>query len=264
MFFVRYLPYPAAEHRLAAPIPDYRGWTDERMERDMRRFADIGIDGVLLQISWKDFQDSFRSGRLRHFMVLAGSSTASPPVKIIPYLDASSFPGAVTLSYTDLARWTLADGAARSPALWRPAGRMTWVVDPRIRLSGNPHPACSVIRSGTDFPALSPALSGHLTVPGRFSAVLVVAGWRGDRNARDSHGRPVWQIPRRNGQTLREELWRAFESKPRMVIVSSWNDFLAGDFIEPNSLDGTTISEVLQAEIARVHAACQPPPVVSP
>jgi len=38
---------------------------------------------------------------------------------------------------------------------------------------------------------------------------------------------------------------------PEFVCIASWNDFWEGHFIEPNSLDGTRLYEVLKAVIAQ-------------
>ena len=72
-FLVRYLPYPSRVARLSAPIPDYEGWTEERMERELRLMTRLGLDGVVMEVDGDVFRDSFRSDRVRRFVQLAAN-----------------------------------------------------------------------------------------------------------------------------------------------------------------------------------------------
>ena len=63
-----------------------------------------------------------------------------------------------------------------------------------------------------------------------------------------------WYLDRADGKTLRNRIRAAVALKPKIICVASWNDFWEGHFIEPNSLDGNKLSDVLTEEIAAVKA----------
>jgi hypothetical protein len=84
----------------------------------------------------------------------------------------------------------------------------------------------------------------------------------------DAKNRPVWELPRDKGGCLRQELARAYAARAGLICISSWNNYVAGDFIEPNSLDGEAPSKALAAAVRQAREASrapgQPPPREEP
>lgn len=260
VFLLTYFPYgPCMQRHLGAPIPNYRSWTEERMERDIDRLSALGIDVILLCVDVADLTDEFRQERIQRFMVMLGGLEGGP--KLALFVRSAAYENSLirdTLS--DAVQWLVASGVTGGPGYWKMGGRGLVVIGDGLDAGTVGHPALTL--RGTagpgavwHWPTPSTSFRPGLSRDGsqtRVAAALAPAKAAPDGHVSDS----VWPVSRGGGRSLLQALWGAFDEQARYVCVSSWNDFVRGDFIEPNSRDGQGLYQTLRKEIARVRLHC--------
>lgn len=255
-FLVLYLPYLPDGTPLARSSPRTEGWTDQHMGRDLSRLEAVGADGLILGLYPEVIADATPSERIGRFAAMLSERNGSLRTLVL-MLYAS--PGrARSVASDDVGKWLITTRLHLSPAVRRLDGRVMVVLAPGLTLSGPPHPAVAFVPAGTPGAAWTwgaPADARRLQPAGADRQVLVYAGWRGDASAVDSKGRPVWELPRDRGQALERELQAAYAVQAGTICVSSWNNYVAGDFVEPNSLDGEVVSRALATAIRRAREA---------
>lgn len=261
-FFVLYLPYGQNGAPLAMASPSAYGWTDERMARDVSRFVAAGLDGLILGLQPTLFSDPLQTERLIRFLDLIegrDAATLSVVLMLIP-----PAPAGVALDAEVVGRWLTAHDLQRRACLHRREGRVMLVCPPDATLSGPPHPALYALRTGTAGAPWSwsdPAEPTRATPCGADRQVVVYAGWRGRTAPVDAKGRPQWEMERQGGRALEAEIRRAYSAKAGLICISSWNNYVTGDFIEPNTLDGDAVLRRLTTLIRRAREAEQATPV---
>ncbi len=266
-FMVVYHPYGSSDGASLAvhPVPRYSGWTEERMGRDLGRFSALGVDVVLVSITPSTAADDFRLGRYRRFAEIADRMGGAPRIALLGLPEH----GRRDLSLGRLGQWVVTSGYRRLDSLYRRRGKVVVVLGPGAVMGGHPHPVLQVIRTSESAPAPGSDVwfwprapsSTPSAIPLDCAAATVYAGWRGSAesalaNGGRGGGRP-WVAARRRGRYLREGIWRALEARARAIVVSSWNDFANGDFIEPNDLDGEAACKALRSEVLRVKNFCR-------
>ncbi len=251
---VHYFPYSRSLIRkIASPIPDYHGWTDERMVKDLDRMGIAGISVVCVEVSSSAFSEPYRRERYAHFAALASRPGVNRPQVL--FVLGAGFNAVPQLGQTFLG-WFLSRRIGDFTGYYREDGRPVIGLGEGAEALTLYHPA---LRFRIFFGAQAEWKWEHVSVDdlrrmesggGDPARVLsLCAGYT--RGLRDRHGRLIWSIPRRRGRTLRNELRWVVRLRPRVVLLSSWNDFQSGDFIEPNSLDQSRAFEVLQRETLR-------------
>ena len=255
---VLYLPYGQNGAPLAMASPNTYGWTDERMARDVSRFVGAGLDGLILGLQPTLFADPLQTERVSHFLdLIEGRGTAglSVVLMLIP-----PGPAGVSVEAEVVGRWLAAPDLQRHACLYRREGRVMLVCPPEATLSGPPHPALYAVRTGAAGALWSwgdPAEATRGTPCGADRQVVVYAGWRGRTAPVDAKGRPQWEIERQGGRALEAEIRKAFSAKAGLICISSWNNYVTGDFVEPNTLDGDAVLRRLTALIRRAREADQ-------
>ncbi len=246
---LQYFPYGRAlDRHIARPVPDYRGWPDERMLKDFSRLAELRLDFVLLAMTPEDVTDAHRRQRYEQFFAMRRSHPEWPKIGIWVERTAE-FNTADTNAYV---RW-LTTLFARNPDLFYTFGRRVVVVlSPDFGTWPVYHPALALQyttprRNGWLWQPLSPDDMREQSFPASFA---VFAGWVGDQTARPAD---KWKLRRHSGKTLIYALRRAVAARPERLCIASWNDFRNGSFIEPNTLDGAQPYDALVREMRRFH-----------
>ena len=265
LFMVLYYPFgPALDREVAAPIPDYRGWTDDRMEKDLDRMRAAGIDVVLLGVEEPDILLAARRKRLRRMVEFAERARSRGPL-VGFFLDVGGeAAGDAEEAVAAFVAWHVRDGIGTSAGHFRLDGRPLVVFGPDAGAFGSAHPGLRVVHTsgaGAQWAWDRTPGAGGVAIS-RDGGQAVVYGRRGGAAAGGDSG-GAWALAREHGEALRAGLWAAFRETPHFVCISSWNNFRAGDFVEPNSLDGRFALDVLKQEISRVRAAVGKPPVSS-
>ena len=248
---VSYHPYgPGLVRSLAAPVPDYHGWTDERMDRDIGRMVSAGIDIVLLQLDLGGAAEEHRLERCRRFLELTAGESGK--VKLTTAFWLTSAPGP---ALGDFVRWHVRRGVGAFRSHYRVNGQPVVLLGRGVSSSTARHPALRIQR--TDGPdaewCLGPENGERVWVRKDGSVAVVRPGMApaDGRRAKDKR----WPLPRRRGRSLAEALESLVERRPERIAVRSWNDFSAGDFAEPNSLDGKRMLGSLTDGIRRLRSA---------
>lgn len=258
-FLVLYLPYPRQGAPLALPSPTTPGWTDQRMERDLARVLTAGLDGIVLGLLPETLADAFQTQRLTRFADLV--SARAPAGFELVLLLVSSSSSAAEVDRNSIGKWLVASGLDSNSLIRRQAGRVLVAVSPRLTLTGTPHPAVAVVPlvgSTSPWRWPEPGQADRLVPTGPESQVVVYGGWRGAAAPGGSPPEhPAWELDRRRGRALEDELQQAFAVRALTICISSWNDYVAGDFVEPNTMDGDAVLKRLTAVIRTAKAACR-------
>ena len=255
-FYMLYLPEAQLGVPLALASPSTSGWTDERMERDVARLRAAGLDGLILGMQPALFSDTFQSERLLRFLDLIESQ--GPAALSVVLMLVPPSPAAAAVDAEIVGRWLTAHNLRRRACLRQLEGRIMLVCPPDLTLTGLPHPALYVVRAGSAGAVRTwgdPADPACLNPPGPERQVLVHAGWRGRPASADAKDRPRWELERRGGRTLEAELKHALSAKAGLICISSWNNYVAGDFVEPNSLDNDAVLRKLTIMIRHAKEA---------
>ena len=248
---VLYYPYgKGLARKIATPVPDYQGWTDERMERDIGRMRDASIDRVLVHVDVDRFRDTYRRERYKRFLELIevyGGRLAGTF-----WLASNSASDAVLREFT---RWHAEAGIGAMSCHYRAEGQPVVLLGQEFASCSVYHPALLFCR--TAGPGAKWSLDGvageraWVRPDGKFAVVRPGLAPEGGRSLRDRD----WPLPRRRGKPLAEALRELAGKRPAVVIIRSWNDFSAGDFVEPNSLDGKRMLKALTTELRRLRDA---------
>jgi hypothetical protein len=266
-----YHPYGAYFKRTVpevVPIPDYKEgcWNDERMIRDLERLSSTGLDGIICVVDVKDTEDKEKQERWSRFVKLAMIS--STRLQVVFMLDQGrdySF-GQASVFF----RFLFESGVAEEPNYFMlpdAAGsrnKPVVILGPRLQI-GERHPGITLLRTSGENPfwCLKPSTNPlDRVAAGRNGRQVIIPAAAYDASTH------AWILPQDKGQTLGDGLMAALNQHPDYIIISSWNDFAAGDFVEPSTLDGGKTMHRLARELATVKAefsrcealAAQPPP----
>lgn len=240
---VIYYAYGYSQERaLTNPHPNYRGWSDTRMQHDASRMQEAGIKKVYVRMSARDARSEEKLTRLDRFAeILAGGS-----VQLVLLLDCHEMSYANFETFLDrfaglnLQRHRSYVTIAQQPLL---------LIENAIALKLVSHPAVRIqAKSWNSAPMLTQA-NKNLAMARRDIAadeIVIVAGQcQGTGPAFDVE----WSLKRRDGRTLSTALTAAQRLGPKWVVIDSWNDFRNGSFIEPNAHDGFEVLNALQHAI---------------
>ena len=258
-FLVLYLPYQRQGAPLALPSPTTPGWTDPRMERDVARVLAAGLDGIVLGLLPETLADAFQTQRVTRFADLVAAR--APAGFELALLLVPSSSSSAEVDRNAIGKWLVESGIDDNKLVRRQAGRVLVAVSPRMTLTGTPHPAVAVVSlvgSTAPWTWPEPGQADRLVPTGPESQVVVYGGWRGTAAPGGSHPEhPAWELDRRRGRALEDELRQAFAARALTICISSWNDYVAGDFVEPNTMDGDAVLKRLAAVIRTAKAACR-------
>ncbi len=251
-----YHPYPDFSNLPpeVSPLPSYSSWPVSRMERDLERMRAIGFDGALLAIAPKDLADPFIADAIGQFLALASSSAPPAPTSapVSPFkvglLLAPSEP--MALREENVTRYLESKNLLSSPAVLLLAGKPFIGFDEKVVLTPDPHSACSRRQLGRDWPAMPSGRDTGQPALGQEGVQWVrVAEHNGGGSPTDWDKLTQWPLPRRRGSAFAEGLRQAFALQAKIIIVSSWNNYRNGSFMEPNTLDQNAMGIVMRNEL---------------
>jgi len=239
---------------IAEPLPNYSSWTDGRMDRDLRRISQSGVDVVALMMPLEEIgsgEDAeFVLQRYSRFLELALNARPRP-LSVMLCVESANYDA--KNMQTALA-WIVLPSTLAHKALFRADGKPLVVLANGMDACRERHPAIKFRRAspkGDEWLWDSPSSPTTQLGAGNIDRQVFI---RAGLVASVAGGQVTWKAPRDKGKTLRYAFWHAYRARARFIVVSSWNDFVSGDFIEPNSLDKERTMETLTEEIARVSA----------
>lgn len=243
---VRYYPRGSSLVRdLARPIPDYRSWPRERMRRDLRRFTEAGVDVVLINVEIDRLED-WGLDAYEVFLSLAATTGRQSP-KLAFVMEARDYQEDDVLRFLN---WAVNTGVVRSPVWWRAGVNPIIVLGEGLKRCYERHPAFTFRRAHSGSRQWDFTIRSYRDM--RLSPDGTQATVAGGMATRTNGTR--WTISRRNGRTIRYQMWAAVALRPEVIVVNSWNDFRRGSFVEPNSLDQERALSDLKREIARIRS----------
>ena len=249
---VEYYPYPVWEPEEAVqdirPVPAYKGWTDERMRRDLERLVDVGTDVIMAVVRPQALGRAEVSQRFRRFYELAAEASPDLRITIALYID-----GDLSIPFDNLAGFLRQQGLLRHGAAWRPTvdGLPVLVCPEGLRLDREGGDDLKIWRFGRELPVRPQTLEHPGVVSEWNGFAWVRAGDSGgcDHGASQNWQR-AWVAPRQGGLVLASQMTEARRMGCSSVILASWNRFTDGSFVEPNSFDGEKVMETVKRFMA--------------
>lgn len=245
---LEYYPYPTWEPESALqdirPIPAYTGWTDERMLRDIERFQGTAVSVIMLVITPQNLGQPDILTRVRRFYDLVAQN--APGLKIMLAFQAER---QLKMPFSNVLGFMRKQGFLTHSAAWTPNnGPAVIAISSHLELSEE--------RNSTDltvwhFSRELPERPHHLFDSSSL-ATLGQCAWiiAADCGVVHSGATPEWQqrwnAPRRNGLTLKTQLMQAWAQRLPYIIIGSWNNYSDGSFLEPNSLDGEKLLDIIR------------------
>ncbi|MDD4537587.1 MAG: hypothetical protein PHT80_01110 [Lentisphaeria bacterium] len=247
--FVLYEPYPLTQSWLegVVPVPSYQGWTDERMTRDLNRMRDIGLHGLFLCLRPESLADPFVIERISRFYDLV--QTAYPgfsvALTIVP-------PQKMAMSRQNVVSYMRKQGIFDAECVLRLSGRPFLGFSEDITLTDRPISDVSIRQWGNEW-HVRPRNGDYDQVSAHESFIWVCAGFCGEQRATQKKAMAQWPQPRdKHGDFFRLGLRKAFAAGAAIVCIDSWNNFVAGSFIEPNNYDNDLMCRVLREELVEL------------
>ncbi len=253
-FWVEYYPYPCWQQQnsisYARPVPDYNGWTDIRMERDLERLSAAGFQAVLLFLTPEHLAKATTLERVHRFYDLAAAQLEPLRVGIVLSPIANEF----TLQLDNVMTFFRQQGFADKTNALKFAGTSLLFFDQNVKLLGQYQGALGYVRFGDYWPARS-GTAGQ--VQRGFTWVIAADNGGNAHLLPKYHDR--WIVPRGRGEQFAAALRQAMLSQAEIICVSSWNNFNRGSFIEPNSLEYDLFFNIFQSNARMLAAASRAP-----
>lgn len=220
----------------ARPVPDYKSWPVERMDRDINRFQDANFDIVYVVVDMEDLTEEKFPG-YSVFMQKAGMMTANRPK--FTFIIISDSPQNEKL--IKLQNLLISSRSVSSDAWLKKNGKPLLLLGKGMESFLSRHPAFSYERA--DVRGTQKLLEKDvkpLFYNGKNSTVIYpVSDYEGE-------------VSRKSGKAFRDQLRTALTFRSEVIIINAWNDFESNRFIEPNSLDQDRALFYLQDEIERL------------
>ena len=237
--WMAYYPYEGREERPegARPVPDYTGWTNNRMALDVRRLRDCGVHGVAVALAPAQLASPDVLERLAHFASVADGAG----LKVALLLHQRDAQAPLSLEAGNLARFLEGTPLPSRPALVRENRLLLFYDEATIRLEG--------VLPAETFAARAVDLR-DLSEEGRGTPVVRFGENGGCLQTARGIQRDEWPVPRLQGRAWLRQVRAAAENGAAEVLLQSWNCYRDGSFAEPNALDGEMMSGLLRSLFA--------------
>ena len=233
--WVAYYPYEQRDERPdgARPVPDYTGWTDNRMALDVRRIRECGGDGVAVALAPKQLASSDVLERLAHFASVADEAG----LRLCLLLHQRTAQVPLVLDGDNLVRYLQQASLTDLPTFARGESLLLLYDRGTIRLEGTLTASSAI--------AVRPVNLRESAVEDAFPVLRIGENGGCLRTERRAQ-RDEWPVPRLQGRELLRQLREAAETGAAEVLLQSWNCYRDGSFAEPNALDGDTMALILR------------------
>ena len=223
------------------PLPTYSGWTKERMERDLRRFQENHLNGTLLRLSPQDIADSFKRARLKEYLDLSLKHDCTALLCL-----TVAHPMQLDLGNTE--RFLKYQGIADHAALYRKGQNVILAFAEDIQVTGRDEAGFEHRLLGRDWTSL-PCSSEALNLSAKDNLIWIYASFH--KPSKASWPIQEWMFPRSGFKHFRKSLEKARERSPKIIVISSWNDFYNGSALEKNTLDGEKGLEIFRKQLEK-------------
>ncbi|MFA6816507.1 MAG: hypothetical protein WCS73_09470 [Lentisphaeria bacterium] len=235
VFWVEYQPYPEFPNTtdFVRPVPMYHGWTDERMERDLRRMQFAGITGILITIRPQDIAQQHARERCKHFYELVQKKY--PSIKLALYFTAGDG-HELSMPLQNVMNFFQYQGFGEYSNSIQINGKTVLFLDKSMILTGGYIGRYSYIRFGKEWPDKTIwAGNAEITNPQKFA--WAIAANNGGIHFSMPGILNKWPISRDNGKSLFAAVQNAVQKDAKIICISSWNNYKTGSYIEENTYD---------------------------
>lgn len=243
--WVRYLPETDsdAQFRMSVrPVPMDNGWTDLRMSRDISRMAYCGINAVMVEITPQQLSDAEFLERFRSFSALASKSGLQTVLSLV--CDKSQVQ---PIERQNLLQYLESLGLSSLPGYLQENDRPAFLVSEGFALEdANPElpESVSLMRFGVELPPCpTTPLDENIPLPARFQWIRAAQYLPEIQNSSNQSG---WIVPRRRGKNVTKQFLMLRKTECQVALLSSWNDYSDGSFVENNSLDGEMMTNAVK------------------
>ncbi len=242
--WVRYQPTTDKEaqfHLGVRPVPMDNGWTDLRMQRDLQRIFFAGISVVMVEVSPQQLTQEAFFDRFRRFGEFAREFSLQTVLCLVPSPDEP----VPALERPNLLGYLRRLSLDKLPYYLGENGIPVVLIHEAFALEDGLPPGeegVQLLRMGKEVPSPMVSQDSQEALESGYRWVWGGLCQGGDTPA--AAGK--WSIPRRRGDSLGQQLEEARRSGCRILLLSSWNDYREGSFLEPNSLDGEALIQVLK------------------
>jgi len=241
--WVEYFPFYET-HELPVefrPLPTYSGWTKERMVRDLQRLVENNLDGTVLCITPQDLADSYKRTRIKEFLELSQSSARTALLCL-----TADHPMQLDLGNTE--RFLKHQGIAEQISLYRQEQKIIIAFAQNIQLTGTDEKEFSHRVLGRDWHAL-PCPADAVGISTTDNLVWIYTSYH--EPTKTSWPIQEWKLPRDGFKHFRKALEKSRELSPKIIVISSWNDWYNGSALEKSTLEGDKGLEVLRAQMEK-------------
>ncbi len=227
------------------PIPEYDNWSIDRIDRDLARMVNCGLNGVLLAIEPSDITDVHKMDMIRTFLVLASKNQGFKVAFLFAPIRKTQ------LSRSNVSNFLKRKGLLDYSSNYRYSDSSVIFVSDNVELVSTGKSEFIFftiglsIKKDADSDAIGlvtyPTLSlGSNDVKTSFKVVEVFASFfvENDKNQ--------WLVSRKNGHSFHHFLEEACKVSPNIVVISSWNDYFQGSAIENNTYDNSQMQDILK------------------
>ncbi len=245
-FCIHYYPYTVSMVRTTAtPVNNFKDWNMARMNYDLDAIGSAGIDIVIVSINPEEISVPKKVESYLEFIKIAGSKPEYPNVAFM-----AECHGASKEQIAEFLKWCEDQNFEKSPGYFKYRGKpLVEIYDAVNDKFASSEKLCvrhTVWCQEWYWGVAKSADKTELSKNGE--QAMVFAGFLKNGDKGPSEG---WSLDRKSGETLRERLDAALKLNPKFVCIASWNDYWEGHFIEPNSLDSSSLYNVLKKEIAK-------------
>ncbi len=238
--------FPAVSGKTSfTPIPEYENWSIDRIDRDLARMVNCGLNGVLLALEPSDLTDIHKFDMIRTFIVLASKNEGFKVSFLFAPIRKTQ------LSRSNVSNFLKRKGFFSYSSNYKFNDSNVIFVSDNVELVSSDKPEYifytislpSQIASTGDSTGLVtyPALPlGSADVKSSFNVVQIFAGFFVEND------KGQWIVSRKNGIIFHKLLDDTCKISPDIVVISSWNDYSHGSAIETNTFDNSQMQDVLK------------------
>ncbi|GEM_PF-4602344 len=243
--WVRYLPETDsdAQFRMGVrPVPMDNGWTDLRMSRDISRIASCGIHVIMVECTPQQLANEEFLVRFRHFCELASKSGRLVVLSLVP--DRQEFQ---PIDRQNLLQYLEKMDLISTPGYLQEENRPAFLVAEEYHLEeSNPEfpENITLMRFGVELPPCpTTPLDEQIPLPARFQWMRAAQYLTENPKSPSNTG---WVVQRSRGKKLSKQFKLLRQTECQVVLLSSWNDYSDGSFVENNSLDGEMMTNAVK------------------
>ncbi len=241
-----YFPYGPALNREceATPLPNYRGWYIDRMEKDFKRLADVGFDAALVAVRLDGFAKSSVPTRIETLLTLAGKNPQWPAIGFFGYQKNQPTQNDMQA----FLNWALATKMKHRNVCYKLNNRPLFVLADNVEWRPR-HPALAFRHAATEngeWPTDN--MQVLTTQTGKKENAWISPAPSSNRACTQKELKK-----QRDARRFKRQLHDLIAAdKFERITVYSWNDYTGATFIEPNTIDYYEMTQAIYQTLRNI------------